>query len=223
MATGYDDDVEMRATWAQLNGNNRGKGSSLSNFMLQRMMLGNRTPARSNKEGLGRFLAPLLVGLAAQGFQSWKDNYDARGRAKDNADAIMERYRQTGQITDAERATLAQMQNKYKDNPKYQGRWDIGAQPPITQGGAQPPATPAPQGNPVPEGINADAVRAGLKDAMGTPSFEDPSQKIDIAPSLDGAMLADEAKQSLSDAIKRMGVQGDGSNDWLKNIFGGRW
>lgn len=199
-----NDEVETMATLAQQAGGGKGKGSSLMNFMLQRMMLGNKTPARSNKEGLGRFLAPLLVGMAAQGIQSWKNNYDARGRAKADADAIMERYRQTGQITDAERAELAKMRENYKDNPKYQGRWDIDTPPaqPAPQGGGQPPVqgdaqTPAPQ-------ISRETAWAAAQ------AMQPPAQA--PAPELAGAFqeptgegLSDVAKQNLQEALQNMG------------------
>lgn len=154
MATGYDDDVEMRATWAQLAGNNRGKGSSLSNFMLQRMMLGNRTPARSNKEGIGRFLAPLLVGLAAQGIQSWKDNYDQRGVNKQRADVLNERISRGETLSAEEQAFYDKMKKNYPD------RYTATASAFNGQNGAQPSATPAPQGGaqPAANGINDKAI-----------------------------------------------------------------
>lgn len=202
-------------------GGNAGKGNSLMKTMLQRMMLGNRTPARSNREGIGRFLAPLLVGLAAQGIQSWKNNYDARGRAKADADAIMERYRQTGQITDAERAELAKMNDKYKD--KYPARWDIGTPPaqaapqgtgqPFAQGGGQPPP---PQDNQLPPSALAQAIQQPAQAPEVPNAFQE----------LTSQSLSDTANIELQEAIKGMS-QNDKLEEILKknglglNIFGG--
>ena len=226
--TTRDDEVETMATLAQLAGNNRGKGgSSLSNFMLQRMLLGNRAPARSNKEGIGRFLAPLLVGMAAQGIQSWKDNYDQRGRNKGIGDAIMEKYRRGEQLTDAEKAHLADLQTRYKDNEKYQGRWDIGAQP-TPQNGAQPPATPAPQGGaqPAVPQISRETAWAAAQ-TMQPPAQAQAPELAGAFQQYTGQQLSDVANQNIQDALQNMGRdkaleellnQSKTKDDFLKDI-----
>lgn len=222
MATGYDDDVEMRATWAQLNGNNRGKGSSLSNFMLQRLMLGNRTPARSNKEGIGRFLAPLLVGLATQGIQSWKDNYDQRGVNKQRADVLNERISRGETLSAEDQAFYDQMKKNYPD------RYNATAGTFNGQNGAQPPATPAPQ-----DGAQPAAPQIGRETAWAAAQTMQPPAQAQ-APELAGAsqqytgqQLSDVATQNLQDALQNMGRdqaleellnQSKTKDDFLKDI-----
>lgn len=184
---------------------------------------GARRQARNTSEALGMGFREFILPMIIQGANELKANYDQRGENKTQADILTERLRRGEELSAGDQVFLEGMIDKYKDNPAYAGRWGMSTGAP--QDAAQ---QPAPQPAPQAEGINAEAVRSGL---LGYAFGESPQNAtVDSPFALTGANLAQNANQSLQDALggqnpalaNLLNPQSD-NDEFLRNLAGRYW
>lgn len=200
--------IESTADRAMLAAQKAAQGvgrSKMLQYMLARLAQP-KTPARSNKEGIGRVLGTFLLPMIAQGAQTWKENYDARGDWKANGDDIYRRWKAGEQLNPQEQRTLDIMRQNYPD------RFNTTA-----SGGQQPaPQQPAPQGAQAPapaNNVDTSEIRRYIQQQL--PQFENPAdaQTIDPGNALTGAALAQEAEDRLREVL------GGEPKGWLLNAL----
>lgn len=135
--------VEDRAdlVMAAILGGNNDK-TSLYKYLLARLAQNARTPAPSNKAGIGRLLGTFALPMIVQGMQSWKDRYDARGDFKANGATLLGKLMRGETLSQNEQASLDNYRAKY---PKEYEAALASLQPAATQSAPQPPQ-PQPQG-----------------------------------------------------------------------------
>lgn len=215
MAT-LNDRIEAAANRAQRAGGSPYGGSGTSNFMdfmIQRMMLGNRTPAATSGQGLVRFLAPFLVGMIAQGVNEWKANYDARDDVNAEGDYLRDKVKAGEHLTPLEQRRLAELQ-RLKPERFGMTNEDLGIVPP----------TAAQQG----DGINRDAIKSAVQRHLGGGTFpqgvgdQPKPTTVDFSPSMLGSALSAEAGANLQEALQHIGVD-DQDNDWLRSLRNKGW
>lgn len=230
MAT-LNDRIEAAANRAQRAGSSPYGGSGTSNFMdfmIQRMMLGNRTPAATSRQGLVRFLAPFLVGMIAQGVNEWKANYDARGDVNAEGDYLTAKVKAGEHLTPIEQKRLAELQQLKPERFRLTNE-DLGIVPPVAaqQGdGINHDAikSSAQQG----DGINRDAIKSAAQRHLGGRPFpqvvgtQSKPTTVDFSPAMLGSALSAEAGANLQDALQHIGVD-DQDNDWLRSLRNKGW
>lgn len=203
------DSVESKADRAMLAAQKAAQGvgrSKMLQYMLARLAQP-KAPARSNKEGIGRVLGTFLLPMIAQGAQTWKENYDQRGKNKADADVLYERLKNGETLSPEDQAFFAQMQKNYPD--RYA---------PLPQAGGQQPAPqqPTPQGAQAPapaNNVDTSEIRRYIQQQL--PQFENPADKQTINPgnTLTGAALAQEAEDRLREVL------GGEPKGWLLNAL----
>lgn len=190
--------IEDAATAAMMTAKKAAVGaggqSKMLQYMLARLAMP-KTPARSNKEGIGRVLGTFLLPMIAQGAQTWKENYDARGDWKANGDNIYKRWKAGEQLSPQEQRTLDIMRQNYPDRFNTTAS---GGQQPAPQG-AQ---APAPANN-----VDTSAIRQYIQQQL--PQFENPAP----GNALTGAALAQEAEDRLREVL------GGEPKGWLLNAL----
>lgn len=186
-----------------------GGQSKMLQYMLARLAQ-QKTPARSNKEGIGRVLGTFLLPMIAQGAQTWKENYDARGDFKANGAELLKKI--------AAGETLDPQQQAMIDNYKSRYPKEYAAALAAAQQSGQPiapqtaPQQPAPQGAQAPapaNSVDTSAIRQYIQQQL--PQFENPADAPGNA--LTGAALAQEAEDRLREAL------GGEPKGWLLNAL----
>ena len=194
---GFNKRVEQQAKAAQQaaqRANQSGDDSYMSAFM--RRMMGARSPARNTAEAWGRAAQTFLLPLIMQGAQTWKENYDARGDFKAGGRDYLDMMLRGEQLNPYQQSVLDNYQKKYPEEyaaALQAARGAMQQQTPAAQGAALPPP---------PEGINRDAVRAGILGAINSPQVQGEAD-VSSPFALTGESLANSAP-SAQDLVAEM-------------------
>lgn len=148
--------------------------SMMSAYMRRMFGIGVRSPARSTAEAWGRGAQTFLLPLIAQGIQTWKNNYDARGDFKAGGRDYLDKMLRGEQLNPYQQSVLDNYQKSYPE--EYAAALEAARQRQQAQQ-ATPQQTPAAQGAalpPPPEGINREGILGAIRANIPAPAPAEP-------------------------------------------------
>lgn len=155
--------------------NNQSNGDSAISAYMRRMFgTGARSPARSTAEAWGRGAQTFLLPLIAQGIQTWKDHYDARGDFKAGGRDYLDKMLRGEKLNPYQQSVLDNYQKSYPE--EYAAALEAARQAQQAQQ-TTPQQTPAAQGAalpPPPEGINREGILGAIRANIPAPAQDEP-------------------------------------------------
>ena len=164
----FNKKVEQQANAAQRaaqKNNQSNDDSAISAYMRRMYGIGARSPARNPAEAWGRAAQTFLLPLIAQGIQTWKDNYDARGDFKAGGADYLAAMLRGERLNPYQQSVLDNYQKSYPE--EYAAA--LGA----AQQGAQQAQQGAQQATPPPEGINREGILGAIRANTPAPAQDE--------------------------------------------------
>lgn len=212
--------IEAAANYAQQKEQQRASAnedSMMSAYMRRMFGIGARSPARSTAEAWGRGAQTFLLPLIAQGIQTWKNNYDARGNFKAGGRDYLDKMLRGEQLNPYQQSVLGNYQKSYPEEYAAALRAAQQAQQ------ATPQQTPAAQGAalpPPPEGINREGILGAIRANIPAPAQDEAvvSQPFASYTGEELAKSAPSAQDLVAEAFRQ-----DELNRILNPRLLGRW